>query len=310
MTIVDTEGRDPIDVRRMLREAADKIALPELPPLRAGIRRLERERMREKVRGTIAIRTKVLGVLTEWRKRFFHASGLTALREAEGEFETPINESGLELGLHQITPDLITEALGPELAELYRSGRESAGVELRMLADVWSVPQTRSLVALDKHVLEFANRAANRERAAIKALIRAAIEQGLGTRELERMLTEFFADGVHLEDVAGESRVLPSDAWAEAVARTETSRAHNAGIMDLYAQAGIEYVMWLAAEDERTCPLCLELDRRIVRLGEAFIEGVDAPPAHVLCRCTVVSVAAAEAGEPDPTPQDDEAEAA
>ena len=46
----------------------------------------------------------------------------------------------------------------------------------------------------------------------------------------------------------------------------------------------------MIAYDERTCDECLELDGEEVPLKEAFSNGVDAPPFHPACRCTIYVV--------------------
>lgn len=72
----------------------------------------------------------------------------------------------------------------------------------------------------------------------------------------------------------------------EMIARTEILRGSNMGAMAIY-QANPDVLSgwsWLATKDERTCPICGELD------GQSFdfdsTQG--APPAHPRCRCTPV----------------------
>jgi hypothetical protein len=97
---------------------------------------------------------------------------------------------------------------------------------------------------------------------------------------------------------------------AENIARTETIRAANqgqlmawrdakdAGLIDTARVARV----WIATDDDRTCPLCNELDNKTVGFEGAFdiaaasdVSGRAAfadhdgmtPPAHVACRCAV-----------------------
>jgi hypothetical protein len=44
---------------------------------------------------------------------------------------------------------------------------------------------------------------------------------------------------------------------------------------------------WHTALDERTCPICAPIDRKIVRVDKGFARGVFAPPVHPNCRCWV-----------------------
>lgn len=82
---------------------------------------------------------------------------------------------------------------------------------------------------------------------------------------------------------------------AEAIARTETVRAQARGLSDSWNVARDEGVIdgsakkeWIAGVgSDRTCPICLGLDGERVDLNATFSTGVSAPPAHVMCRCTM-----------------------
>jgi len=67
---------------------------------------------------------------------------------------------------------------------------------------------------------------------------------------------------------------------AEVVARTEIIRASNQGALYAYRQYDIKRVMWLAAADERTCPVCGALHRKIFPIDQVPFGG---PPAHPRC---------------------------
>ena len=43
----------------------------------------------------------------------------------------------------------------------------------------------------------------------------------------------------------------------------------------------VRYEAWVTRDDERTCPICGQLDGRIWQQGEGFV-----PPVHDHCRCT------------------------
>ncbi len=91
------------------------------------------------------------------------------------------------------------------------------------------------------------------------------------------------------------------DYRADTIARTESLRAGNQGLLDGYQQAVERGVMpqeavtrhWMAAIDERTCPVCLSIvenNPNGVGLNEQFQSDagpVGDPPIHVRCRCTV-----------------------
>lgn len=87
---------------------------------------------------------------------------------------------------------------------------------------------------------------------------------------------------------------------AENIARTETIRASNMGTQLGWRQAQDEGLLpqnarkvWIATEDSRTCPICFDLDGKVVEVvGGQFNDEVQVtthrtPPAHPSCRCSV-----------------------
>jgi hypothetical protein len=83
---------------------------------------------------------------------------------------------------------------------------------------------------------------------------------------------------------------------ADAIARTETITASNEGQRQLWLQAvddgllsGNEQRVWIATPDEKTCPICDDLDGQVVGLDEPFVSSdvgeLDGPAAHTDCRC-------------------------
>jgi HK97 family phage portal protein len=100
------------------------------------------------------------------------------------------------------------------------------------------------------------------------------------------------------------------DSRAFAIARTETSRASNFGIIEGYKQSGVvKGKEWVTAFDERTCEYCASMNGKIVSLDDNYFErgdefkprGADAPmdfgysdvgepPLHVNCRCVTIPV--------------------
>lgn len=83
------------------------------------------------------------------------------------------------------------------------------------------------------------------------------------------------------------------------IARTETIAAASAGQRSIWDEAvsqgllsGEERRRWSAADDERTCPICMYLDGQEVGLNEPFVtedgEEIADSPAHPNCRCSVV----------------------
>jgi hypothetical protein len=94
------------------------------------------------------------------------------------------------------------------------------------------------------------------------------------------------------------------------IARTETSRAVNAGSINAYKQSGVvESKKWLTANDGNVCPFCAQLseDNDVIPLNNTFypqdtildIDGqklpltynpIDYPPLHPNCRCVIIPI--------------------
>ena len=85
---------------------------------------------------------------------------------------------------------------------------------------------------------------------------------------------------------------------ATMIARTEIQIAQNEGRQEGWNQAAEQgYVdaesqkMWIIAQDERTCPICIELDGEIVSWDGVFSSGDETPGrVHPNCRCTMVII--------------------
>jgi len=85
---------------------------------------------------------------------------------------------------------------------------------------------------------------------------------------------------------------------ATMIARTEIQIAQNEGRQEGWNQAAEQgYVdveaqkMWVIAQDERTCDICVELDGEIVPWNETFSSGHETPGrVHPNCRCTMVII--------------------
>jgi len=147
-----------------------------------------------------------------------------------------------------------------------------------------------ALKYLSTHIDEFAASVAQGEREGVLTFIRSALTDGVGAHELGVQLKDYFAEGVHRVAADGSPFVMNVDAWADNVARTELSRAYNGGKRDLYESAGLKEWMWVAANDDRTCDICMGLDGEVVVIGEPFSTGDEQPPdPHSNCLCTLVA---------------------
>jgi SPP1 gp7 family putative phage head morphogenesis protein len=86
---------------------------------------------------------------------------------------------------------------------------------------------------------------------------------------------------------------------ARTIARTETVAPANDGAMQGYKQAGVEFLEWIATEDELTRDSHAALNGKTVKLGEDFKVGSDTmpypgggekPEENINCRCTIAGV--------------------
>jgi len=76
-------------------------------------------------------------------------------------------------------------------------------------------------------------------------------------------------------------------ATAATIAISESiNEGRNYGFDDIIDD--IRYMMWSALLDDRTCPICLELDGKIFEKDDPVLNKID-PPIHVNCRCMLVA---------------------
>lgn len=129
--------------------------------------------------------------------------------------------------------------------------------------------------------------------------------------ELKNVLESGFKKGQSMRTIASkvEERVKPKDLFATkegkllldangnkimrlsapfrsiALARSETTRLAAIGATDNYQQSGIQEYSWVASIGQRTCPTCENLNGQIFEIGKG-----EMPPAHGMCRCTIIPV--------------------
>lgn len=110
--------------------------------------------------------------------------------------------------------------------------------------------------------------------------------------KLRKTLAEGVSRGEKIPSLASRVSSVYDEAKgsrAIKIARTETISASNQGALQAYDQSGVvERKQWLAESD--ACDDCLAMQGEIVGLHKSFSGGVDAPPLHPNCRCTVLPV--------------------
>jgi HK97 family phage portal protein len=75
----------------------------------------------------------------------------------------------------------------------------------------------------------------------------------------------------------------------ERVVRTELFTAYSEAEYRSYKESGqVEKLKWIAAADERTCPICMKNHLQVVAFGKEFPSGHTHTPAHIQCRCSSI----------------------
>lgn len=106
-------------------------------------------------------------------------------------------------------------------------------------------------------------------------------------KNLRMVILQGIALGHNPRKIARDLRrkVESSKVASERIARTEVLHFFNEATYRAYKAHGIEEYMYMASLDEKTCPICGELDGKVFSLSERQ-EGVNYPVMHPNCRCT------------------------
>ena len=231
------------------------------------------------------IESKLVGLFRNYRKRV-----LAELKPAEQPFTQMEQltqkwpESFSIDHFYQRLEDLTTqELIGPanailekEIPDAFTHGTKFAGLNLKAKMGIklgapleerqraWQ--KVGALVEKSKGEFKGVSDAVNQQ-------IRRAVADGMVNEDSLSTVTKRIQE---VAESVGENR-------ARMIARTETMKAINTGAMERYAKIGIEKVEFLAADDERVCPECGDLDGQIFEIDSA-----PAVPVHPLCRCTLI----------------------
>ena len=113
---------------------------------------------------------------------------------------------------------------------------------------------------------------------------------------IKTLLTEGYQSGKGINYVSNllVKRFDQLQTWeARRIARTEIHNSHNTAVMDTYNEYGVEYTMWISADDERTRESHLEINGEIIRLGDTYSNGLRFPgdtdgpiEEWINCRCS------------------------
>lgn len=188
------------------------------------------------------------------------------------------------MGSEEINP--FAQVMRPLIEKSARSAAEVVGAS-------FTVSNERVTQFVREYTYKFAQNMAQTSVDKLRGIIREAMDEGLSIRNTRDLLDEEFTS------------------WTtdrtELVARSETTRAANAGAQFSYQEAGVQQKQWLAATD--ACPYCDDLDGTVVSTQANFLDegtsffpdgassplqisygNVGYPPVHPNCRCTIVPV--------------------
>lgn len=112
---------------------------------------------------------------------------------------------------------------------------------------------------------------------AVARIIQDGLDQKLPAKEVVKFLRE------KAEAIASER--------ADLITETETAYAMSLVEMETFKKNGIKKHHWVVQQDELTCGVCLDNEAvGDIEIGQEFPNGVEAPPAHVNCRCFLIPV--------------------
>lgn len=108
---------------------------------------------------------------------------------------------------------------------------------------------------------------------------------------IEKGLLDCVARGVPKDELVKTINKDFSQAFycSDRIARTELTYIQNKSAADRYRSNGVEQYKYLAAIDDRTSEVCKETNGRVFKFSE-LATGVNAPPLHPNCRCTIIPI--------------------
>lgn len=112
--------------------------------------------------------------------------------------------------------------------------------------------------------------------------------------QIRELISKQASEGWSVDQLADEILAtggVQSPVRAQMIAHTETARAYTKGSILSFQDSGVvEQVEWNSFLDDRTTPICIELNAKRVKLGETFEGGYDGPPAHIRCRSALIPI--------------------
>ncbi len=205
-----------------------------------------------------------------WQKRFTK-KWERELRNGKRDMILDMVVDGYILALEDF-PDIIEKPKGKDWID--RIQGKATAVDIAIAESQLS--ETRLRADVEKYINETSKIETATSAKKYAAYHTAAIEEGLTIREVARRVLD---NGL----AVNKSRAM-------LMARTTTIWAYNEGATEMYKDAGVGAMEWIATLDELTAEDDAAADGEQQVIGKNFSTGVIHPPAHPNCRCSVVPV--------------------
>lgn len=180
--------------------------------------------------------------------------------------------------------DRLVAEMGTQAAEMgrQRTLRQLRSSGMKVTFEAFSESAHR---ALQERILQFSARTSARIAGDVAENLLTSFENGLGTAQAASQLEKVF-EGMQRYEL-------------ERIARTEINSAQNEGVNATYQENGIQYVMWISAQDDRVRSYDkgdeadhVILHGEVIQAGETFSNGLrypmdrSGPLAEIInCRC-------------------------
>lgn len=157
-----------------------------------------------------------------------------------------------------------------ELTKAYEHGIESAAKELH--TDATKVPKSElSVASIESKADALSKLQVSKMLAAVKMETASSLERGLPDKKVvdnAQKAADDYADGHDLKTAA----------------QVSISQALNVGRGVTAHEVGVQGAQWSAVLDSHTCPLCEELDGKVIKADNPDFDTFR-PPIHFGCRC-------------------------
>ena len=125
----------------------------------------------------------------------------------------------------------------------------------------------------------------------LRIILKDGFRKNKTIRQIEKEIKQFIPlkDRVKIDEEGSKTITLSAGKRPINIARTESVRLSNIGLKDVYTENEVQSYRWLTGLDERTCPICESLNGQVFSTKDATT-GVNMPPAHSMCRCSMVGL--------------------